>query len=327
MRIGLVKPPQIGSFSRGVGFYTARLYRGLLELGINVELIGLSYIPTTYARFDLVHFTYFDPFFLTLPPFIGKKTIVTIHDMIPLLFPQGFPRGVRGEAKWQIQKRLVSQVDSIITVSKASKNDIVDILSYPKSKIFVTYEAASEEFKKIPGIKKNYSILYVGDVNYNKNIPSLISAFSKLPKQYYLILIGRSFLDNTLVETRQIKDQIKKLNLTLRVKFPGFVEPTNLVRFYNQANVYVQPSLYEGFGLPVVEAMACGTPVVCGHNSSLPEIGGNAVVYADIRDPKDIAGKILKADHVPSEKLMAQSRKFDWHQTASETLSVYKKLI
>ena len=327
MRVALVKPPHVGSLTRGVGFYTARLYKGLLDLKVNMELVDLSYFPTSYSTYDLVHFTYFDPFFLTLPPFVGKKTIVTVHDLTPLLFPEGFPRGIKGEIKWQIQKGLISRAKSIITVSKTSKNDIAEVLNYPKDKIFVTYEAAAEEFRRIPDIKKDNSILYVGDVNYNKNISGLIRAFSKLPQQYNLVLVGKAFLDDSLVEIKQIKKQIQELNLTYRVKFLGFVESKDLVRFYNRAVVYVQPSIYEGFGLPVVEAMACGTPVVCGHNSSLIEIGGNAVIYADVTNPNDLADRILSARNISSQKLIAQAKKFNWHQTASETLSVYKKLI
>lgn len=325
MTIGFVRPPDLGNFIRGVGVYADSLYDSLHQKGVAVKWLDFSFFSGPYQKYDLIHFPFFDPFFLTLPFWVGKEFVITVHDLTPIIFPQGFPRGVKGEIKWLIQKTLLKNASGIITVSQSSKNDIAKIIDYPENKIFVTYEAASRQFHRIPNIARENMILYVGDVNYNKNLLSLITAFAKIPRPCQLILVGKAFLNNDLAEVKRIKAKIKELNLVDRVIFPGFVNPADLVALYNRAKVYVQPSIYEGFGLPIVEAMACGTPVVCGQNSSLPEVAGDAATYADVTSVDDLAEKIGQVKKTGKE--ISQAKKFSWEKTAQETYAVYQKVL
>ncbi|MBI3559319.1 glycosyltransferase family 4 protein [Candidatus Gottesmanbacteria bacterium] len=325
MRIAIVKPPIIGSFIRGVGFYTQRLYQGLIDLGISVELVDFSWNENFAAGFDLIHYSYFDPFFLTLPVIKRQKLVITIHDLIPLIFSESFPRGIRGEIKWQLQKRLLHFSDAVITVSKASKADIVKQINFPESKIFVTYEAADKIFKPIK-IKKEEFVLYVGGTNWNKNVITLVKACQKIKMP--LVLVGKEFVNKNIdfsnVENQPLKEILDAARMTNNIRFLGFVKTKELVKLYNQAKAYVQPSIYEGFGLPVLEAMACGTPVICGRNSSLLEIAGDAATYADITDPNDLADKIRNIKATGQE--ITQAQKFSWEKTAKETLIVYESI-
>lgn len=342
----MVRVPMTGSQVRGVGFYAERLFRALSRRGTEVEWVNFSYVATGEGRFDLLHYPYFDPFFLTLPVVKAVKTVVTVHDLIPLVFPQGFPRGVRGEVKWRVQRRLLQMADAVITVSESSKKDLEKFTGYPSERIFVIYEAAGEEFTRIKNgvLRRKYNlpeefILYVGDVNYNKNVGGLIRAVREVRevgggRDTKLVLVGKAFLEEGLPEVGAIRKEIKRLGLEDCILLPGFVPPKDLVYFYNLAKVYVQPSIYEGFGLPVVEAMACGCPVICGKNSSLPEVGGEAAVYADVGDPTDLARKIvgtlgLSAGEYEGvrQKCQRQARKFSWEKTAKETYEVYEKTI
>ncbi len=349
MNIALVRPPNLANTVRGVGFYTERLFEALVKLNADIELVDFSYLSSPYKKFDIVHFPYYDTFFLTLPFMIRKNSVVTVHDLTPLLFPAGFPRGFKGKLKWQIQKFSLRFSDALITVSRSSKNDIIRLVGFPKNKIFVTYEAPGADFRPLKdgdrlfAVKDKYQlpeefILYVGDINYNKNLAGLLRAFAKLIglKKYRgvnLVLAGRSFNSLEIPEAGEIKREAEALGIAEKVVSPGFVPPEDLAVFYNLAKVYVQPSLYEGFGLPVVEAMACGCPVVCGKNSSLPEVAGEAGVYADIKSPEDLCAKVVQVLSLSPEgyqslsrNCLSQAGQFSWEKTALGTLAVYEKI-
>ena len=317
MRVRLVKPPIVQNEVRGVGVYG----RNLTE-----ELGKVPSLEITDNNPDLVHFLYFDPFFLTLPPIRKTKTVVTVFDLTPIVLPNLYPRGVRGEIKWQIQKRLLKSVDAIITISQSAKNDIVKIIGIPQEKVFVTYLAAGTECKKLNLRKKDF-ILYIGDVNANKNIFNLLKAIAILPNQK-LVLVGKAFVEPELPEARAIRDEIKNLGIEDRVTLAGYVSDEEKIVLLNKAAVYVQPSIYEGFGLPVLEAMSCGTPVVCGRNSSLPEIAGEAAIFADVINPQDLAQKIIMAKKGELvAKGLVQAKKFSWEKTARESYKIYEKVL
>lgn len=339
MRVALVKPPHQGSLSRGVGFYAQRLFDSLSKKSeISLEWMNLSFNPLAYQKFDLVHFPYFDFTFSTLPPVRLSKTVVTVHDMTPLVFPGHFPFGNRAKIIWPIQKKLLSGVDAVLTDSNTSKNDITKIAGISKEKVTVTYLAADPAFKKITDTIILYSIivkyklpekfvLYVGGVNWNKNLPTLIQACQQI--NIPLVIVGKEALGKNLdlnhaesQSFQQVLDLIKNDTKILRL---GFVPTEDLVGIYNLAKVYVQPSFYEGFGLPVLEAMGCGTPVICGKNSSLIEIAGDAATFADVTSVDDLADKIVNVKKTGKEILQAQ--KFTWEKTAGETLKVYEKVL
>lgn len=348
MNIALIKAPSIANETRGVGVYTAELFSALKNHNSRtIELLDLEQYKATQKKYDLFHFTYFDPFFLTLPFINRTKTIVTVHDLTPIVLASGFPKGIRGEIKWQIQKKLLSRMDGIITVSNCSKNDIIKFTGFPEEKIAVIYEAASEKYRVISNqtllenFRKKYSlpkkfILYIGDINYNKNIINLLHAFKKVAmklKDVNLILVGKSFLGN-ITEAVSIRKEINELSLNKQIIMPGFVTQEDIISFYNLSSLYVQPSIYEGFGLPVLEAMSCGSLVVCGNNSSLSEISGNAATFTDVENPGDFAQAIINVMTLSSDKKnelrrrgLQQAQKFSWNKAAAQTYAVYEKII
>ncbi len=314
MKVAQYKSPNLQSLVRGGGYYEKNLTTSMQNLP------GLTFTDTNP---DLSHYLYFDPFFLTFPPIRTSKTVVTIFDLTPVLFPRLFPRGIRGEIKWQIQKQLVKTVDHIITISNQSKQDIQRIIGIPESKITTVYLAAGDNYKPSKRSREQF-VLYIGDINANKNISSLLKAVAML-KTTKLILVGKSFTDPVLAQAKAIRDEIKALGIENRVEIPGFVSEDDKIKLLQTAAVYVQPSIYEGFGLPVLEAMACGCPVVCGKNSSLVEIAGDAATYADVTNPVDLAAKISTIH--PTGREVSQAAKFSWQKTAEQTFAVYQKVL
>lgn len=332
------------AFQRGVGVYALNLYRTLnkYRIGDNEYFLYKSN-KQIHVKTDIVHFPYFDPFFLTLPLIKQRPTIITVHDLTPIKFPAYYPRGFKGELKWQIQKKLIQQVDAIITDSVVSKKDIVKIMNYPQEKIYSIYLAAGEEFKQLTGnwqlaIKEKYHLpdtflLYVGDANWNKNISGLLKAFYDVKttdSKLKIILIGSAFKNDNLLELQEIKKLIKKLNIEKEVKLLGFVPIEDLVAIYNLAALYIQPSFDEGFGLPILEAMNCGCPVLSSNQGSLPEVGGQAVEYFDPNKNNELSKKITyllnNKNKLNSLRILGlkQAKNFSWSKTAAETKKVYE---
>ncbi|MDO8514951.1 MAG: glycosyltransferase family 1 protein [bacterium] len=321
MRVALVKPPIGGHGSRGIGFYGQRLFEALKKI-VDVNWIDFSLSP--YQNFDIVHYPYFDLFWPTLPPIRNYKTVVTVHDLTPLKFPEHFPLGLRAKIVWPWQKLLLQHVDAVITDSYCSKKDI-EAMTGAKN-VNVTYLAADAVFKPL-NLKRDNFALYVGGANWNKNVISLVRACQKIKMS--LVIVGKEFTStpNEHIENKPLKEILDlPAGRQARPKILGFVETEELVKLYNQARVYVQPSVYEGFGLPILEAMACGTPVICGKNSSLQEIGGDAVTYADVTNVDDLAEKITHIKDSGQAGMTKQANKFSWEKCAKETYEVYKKI-
>lgn len=265
---------------------------------------------------------------MTLPWTTPKPTVVTCHDLIPISYKTHFPRGIRGEIKWQIQKRVLKGIaQNIITDSQASKDDIEHLLKYPGEHIFSIPLAPRAVFRPVTDkivlseLKKRYKlnnkfILYVGDVNWNKNVPGLLDSVDKLP----LVCVGKAFANY----------QIEK---SMNVIIPGFVSDEDLAGLYSMAAALVYPSFAEGFGFPVLEAMACGCPVVTSNVSSLVEISGPAVTV-DPYKPKDIRRGIDVIVSVSDEQRTNMIQKgfdwvhhFTWQKVAQETVAVYEKTL
>lgn len=330
MKVAVIATPAKGSSVRGIGVYTRRLLEELKKInGLELEDQGFEYWRTDYSKYDLVHFLYFDPFFLTLPPIRNKKTIVSVMDLTPIVLEKLYPRGIRGELKWQIQKLLLSKVDHILTISNSAKSDIEKIVPFPPSDITVTLLAPSEH-SDVPNLKKENFALYVGDVDPNKNILKLIKALPHVEdKAFKLVLVGKA-----LKEATYIKDKIKELGIEDRVEIPGFVEDKDLVKLYGKTKMFIHPAIYEGFGLGPLQALSAGLPVICGNNSSLSEVVGNAAFFADVNSPEDIAAKIDKILSLSkkqleevSERSKKQAEKFSWQKTAAETVAAYEKVL
>jgi len=354
MRVAIdISPLKNANRYRGVGTYTNQLVESLKSLNIPNFSFQLIEGGGIIKDCDLIHYPFFDPFFLTLPLKKEKPTVVTIHDVTPLIFPEHYPPGIRGTIKFQIQKFSLKGTKAVITDSENSKKDIFKYLNYPKEKIYVIPLAPGKEFKPITNhqslttIKRKYClpsqfVLFVGDVNYNKNIPGLIKAFSRFLLQtsehssrssFKLVLVGKAFLDESLKEAKEILQLINSLKLSKKVVRLGWIPTEDLVGIYNLATVYCQPSFYEGFGLPVLEAMACGCPVVVANTSSLPEICGGATVLVDPYNINDIAIGIKKIlcdisiYDMLRKKGLKWVKNFSWKKVVQKTYEVYQKVV
>lgn len=335
IKVGFVTSPLTNANSvRGVGSYTRRLLPELQKqaprFGFEISEIKNDYELRT-MNYELVHYPYFDLFKHTLPIFKNTKTIVTVHDVIPLEFPDHYPPGLRGWFNLQLQKLALSRVERVITVSYHCIKSIHKYLGVPHEKLKLVYEAADPIFKKISKPENKYHlpkkfVLYVGDINYNKNIPNLIAACQKA--QLPLVIVGRQAKELEKMDLSHPELSHLSMNYELITQHSirlGFVSDADLVDVYNLATVYCQPSFSEGFGLPVVEALACGTPVACSRASSLPEIAGDNATYFDPHDVNAMAIAIRKAMNY--ELRTMNSSQFSWAKAAAETLQVCREVL
>lgn len=332
------KPLRTGHAVRGVGSYTRNLIETLKKRG-GVKLVNSPRLA------DVVHIPYFDLFFNTLEV-SGKPTVVTIYDVIPLIYSEHYPPGIRGKINFWRQKWELKKVNAVITISETSKKDIVRFLDVPQQKIRVSHLAPGKMFKPITShsslitARKKYNlpdsfVLYVGDVNYNKNVLRLVKACKKIGVP--LVIIGKQAaekdFDRAHIENEPLLHLIEEYGDDPDVVRLGFVSEEDLVKIYNLATVYCQPSLYEGFGLPVLEAMACGTPVAAAKTQALVEIAEGAALFVDPKDTEDISHELKKVltNKKLQEELSAKGLKhvqnFSWEKHADETLRVYKYIM
>ncbi len=328
---------------RGVGMYINMLVDNLPKFDKKNEYIffeGNKYPENV----DLVHYPYFDPFFLTLPSSIKKKFAVTVHDLTPLVFKKNFPAGLKGNIRWLLQKKRLQGAGVVIADSQVSKSDIAKIASIDQNKIKVVYLAADAKLKKITGsswkisIRKKYSLpdnflLYVGDATWNKNLPNLIEAIQKTDSK--LVMVGKVW-ENSSTEIlnhpwnndlKKTLSQVQKDDRFIRL---GFVPTEDLAAIYNLSTALLMPSIYEGFGLPVLEAMSCGCPVICSRGGSLPEVGAEAAYYMDGFDSSSIAEAIEKVvggidlQKKLSERGLVQAKKFSIEKSIRSLVETYE---
>jgi len=346
MKVAIDTGPLLsGDSLRGIGVHTKLLVEHLKKQpGLEIKLVDVT--KDDLSGFDLVHYQKFHPYFLSIPFKKVKPSVLTIHDLIYLIYPKHYPAGIKGNIKFLIQKLLISKMDAIITISETSKKDIVRFLGIPQEKITPIYLAPRPIFEKKPVQEKlklvslkyhlpGRFVLYVGDVNYNKNVLGLAEAckLAKMP----LVIAGKQAagdnFDSQHPENKPLVDLLDKYGKDRDVMRLGFVEDDDLVCLYNLATLYCQPSFYEGFGLPVLEAFASGCPVVAAKTQALVEIGEPACLFADPKSPKDISEKIKQvADeaHLRSrliEKGSQRVKAYSWENTAKETLGVYRKVL
>lgn len=277
-----------------------------------------------------------------LPTDKNCRFTITLHDVIPYRMPETVSDRYLKIFSEEIPK-IVSLTDSIITVSEFSKKDIIKSFNYPEDKIHVTYLAAEDIYKPLNktlcknilkskyGIDKDF-ILYLGGFSLRKNILGLIESFSKFislyKKNISLIIVGKK---GVLCE--KYMQRAKDLKLENKVIFPGFIPVNDLPYFYNSADLFIYPSFYEGFGLPTIEAMACGTPVITSNTTSIPEVVKDAALLTDPNDIDDMCNCIYKVLSNPdfskslSHKGLHRSKKFSWNNCAEDTLNAYKKTL
>lgn len=285
-------------------------------------------------KVDLFH----SPHFL-LPLISPCPAIVTIHDVIYLACKDDLPSRLGRLYYHGMMAAAVRLAKRIITVSEFSKDDIVRHLGADPAKIDVIYSGLDQKFlgptdtSGVPALRLKYGIpgeyiLYSGIYKPRKNHAGLLRAFREflaLGGDADLVLAGP--LEEGKVLLRSLAEE---LGISRRVKLTGFVDDEELRTLYAGARVYACPSLYEGFGFTVLEAMASGTPVVCSAETSLPEVAGNAAVFADAREPQQFGGALYRTftDAAVREQLIAKGlenvRRFTWKRAAAETLSVYE---
>lgn len=267
--------------------------------------------------------------------------VMTLHDIIPYKMPETCSERYLKIFN-ELMPSLVKLCDGIITVSNYSKDDISSAFNYPKEKIFVTHLASEEMYKPIDKwlsknlIKKFYGInddyiLYVGGFSPRKNIIGLIQAFSKLLTTYNpdikLVIAGSKGLSYS-----KYYDECIRLKVEKNVIFPGFIETHHLPYLYNASELFIYPSFYEGFGLPPLEAMACGIPVICSNVTSIPEVVGDAAYLINPSNVDDLYNAMLEVltNKPLREKLILKSivrnASFTWRETARNTLKAYSKV-
>ncbi len=286
------------------------------------------------AGFDLVHCTTpYGTFRQT-----AYKKIITICDVTPLLFPETHGKMNVWHHRF-ILPSILKQADHIITISETSKRDIIRYFKVPEDKITVTLLAANNAFQEIPHgipaddiakISRPY-ILNVGTLEPRKNLEGLLRAFA---------VARRKGMPHTLVITgargwgkSPLAGLIETLSLGDSVLFTGFVNDNDLPHLYKGADFFVYPSLYEGFGLPILEAMNCGTPVITSNVSSMPEVAGDAALLVDPLSQSELADAIFRLAGDPELrntmllKGIKRAAHFSWQKTVDETFSVYEKIL
>lgn len=361
MRIGFDITPLTVPRS-GVGTYTACLLAHLKQEGN--AIVTLSHFPEDYRwseggvyrspktfnktlwmqlllrqqikrlRLDVCHFTN-----SVAPLWSPRPTVLTIHDMTLWLYPDYHPWRRRATMR-PIVPMAARQAAAVITVSHSAKEDIMRILGVPPEKISVIYEAPDRSFRPLTSgpellaVRRQYNlpesfILHVGTLEPRKNLVRLLEAFA--------ILRERQAIDHDMVFVGKmgwsysgVFAAVERLGLSQSVHFLDFVPNRWLAAIYNLATALVYPSHYEGFGLPVVEAMACGTPVISSPNGALAEIASDAAAFVQAEDVLSIAEtihQVLNDEQLRAEmrvKGLARSSEFSWKRAAEQTHLVYR---
>jgi glycosyltransferase involved in cell wall biosynthesis len=311
-------------------------FRTVLEPSPTYSLREQIHVPWVLRREkpDVFHAPHY-----VLPPMVPCRSVVTIHDCIHLMFPQYLPNKAAYAYARAAMWGAVRRSDVILTVSEASKRDILRFFNVPAHKIVVVYNAIDERFWKLPAeedvarVRERYQldhrfVLYVGNIKPHKNLIRLIEAFDELRKgdeELKLLIIG-----DEISKLPALRRAVHKHKLHKNVRFLGYLPDDTLAILYRLASVFVFPSLYEGFGLPPLEAMACGAPVVTSNVSSLPEVAGDAAVLVD---PYDVGSIVDGIQRVLSDPVLAaalrvkgaaRAREFSWDRSVARTREMYE---
>jgi len=291
------------------------------------------------ARVDLLYVPYFAP-----PYFAGSPSVVTIHDVIPLRLPQ-YRTDPKMRAYLQLITRAARKATLIITVSQHAKRDMIDALKIPAERIRVIYEAAGDEYNPISDptilskVRARYGligryILYLGGLDQRKNVLQLVRAFAQIYHQLgdsdlQLLIAGNPEKQSGSLfpDPRPVAAD---LGITSKIIY-RFIEEEDKPAIYSGASVFVFPSLYEGFGLTPLEAMSCGTPVICSNRTSLPEVVGDAAISFDPDNVREMAQdmqSVLTNNELQADlraRSLKRAAQFNWHKTALETIDVYQE--
>ena len=331
----LCRPEDSGTVSRlGPNF------RAIKERMQPYSMLEQVTVPLDLRRegVDLFHAPHY-----VLPPLVGCRSVVTIHDCIHLMFPQYLPNRLAWAYARASMWVATHHSDRVLTVSEASKRDILRFYQVPPEKIEVIHNGIDERFWTAPSeedvirVRERYQLtdpflLYAGNIKPHKNLERVIDAFYRLRCSGFpdlrLLIIGHE-----ISRYATLRRAVHRYQLHKYVRFLGFVPDETLAVLYRLASVFVFPSLYEGFGLPPLEAMASGTPVVASNVSSLPEVAGDAALLVDPEDPEAIAGAVhmLLTDRTLREELrqrgLARARTFTWGESVARTRAIYAEVL
>lgn len=332
----LLLSPEDVEFAAGLG----ENFRGVPEGARPYSIGEQARIPLAMAR-ERIHLLH-EPHYV-LPPATRCRSVVTIHDCIHLMFPQYLPNRLAPYYARAAMWSATRQADRILTVSEASKHDILRFFDIAPDRVEVIYNALDTRFSEAPDeahmeqVRQRYQlhhpyVLYVGNIKPHKNLERLIAAFGRAraecPDDLRLVVIG-----DELSRYPALRQAVHRHKLDKHVRFFGFQPARTLVAFYRLAHAFVFPSLYEGFGLPPLEAMACGTPVVTSNQSSLPEVAGGAAVLVNPYEIDEIAEGIcrvvndeaLRADLIA--RGLARVNDFSWEVAARKTHGIYTEVL
>ena len=278
---------------------------------------------------------YWQPNFIPIDGIKAKRVVTTVHDFSFILHKDFHPKERIEYFEKNFFKNIVKS-DMIITGSEFSKQEILERLNFDEYNVKVIYHGIDHQlFKVYDNLDLDFElpkkfIFSVGSIEPRKNLIGLLKAYNsldaKIKNEYKLVLAGFKGWENS--EIMELIDKDKE-----NIHYLGFISDAELAKVYNLASLFAYPSFYEGFGLPVLEAMACGTSVVCSDNSSLPEVGGNAVVYCDPYNTEDIKEKIEfvlgdeMLQHRMIQKGLQRAKMFSWEKSAQEHEKVFKRLM
>ncbi len=291
--------------------------------------------PLLVGRYDLLHFPYD-----SRAVWKRGKFIATVHDVKPLLFGELRPRRNFGSV---IQRILVRDrwagLDHVVTDSEASRQDLLRLARLPAHRVTVVQPGVDlTRFRPAPllsgkrgGVRGRPYVLCVAGTDPTKNVSTLVEAFASLAlpirETHDLVLVG------DVKKRREVREQVIAAGLEKQTIFTGVVSDERLIEWYQHAAVFVFPSLYEGFGLPVLEAMACGCPVISSNAASLPEVAGDAAILVDPKDTQgftDAMARVLADADLRRdlrERGLTRAARFTWDRTARNMVAVYEQVL
>jgi glycosyltransferase involved in cell wall biosynthesis len=315
-------------------------FRAVPDRSTHYSLREQLSLPLAAARekVDVYHAPHY-----VLPMLAPGRPVVTIHDCIHLMFPEYLPHRLGKVYARAMMSSVTRRAHRILTVSESSKRDILRFFRVRPEKISVIYNAIDEQFRVPPTdeaiarVRERYQlddpfVLYVGNVKPHKNVERLIDAFALLRRRAVerlkLVIIG-----DEISKHQTLRRAVHRHKLHKHVRFLGFVPDHTLSVLYRLTGVFVFPSLYEGFGLPPLEAMACGAPVITSNVSSLPEVVGDAALLVDPYSSEAIADAIVRvlSDSTLASCLrakgLARAKDFSWERSVARTLEIYREVV
>ena len=292
-------------------------------------------------RIDVMHF----PIQGSVPIFRSYKSVVTVHDVAQLRFPEMYLKnvGFRYKMRFLFELKITSKSEKIISISQNTKKDIIKYLKVQDKRIEIIYNGINKEMKPIENnelignLKGRLNIggnflLYVGGINKRKNILRVLESFNRIvedrPDDVCLVVVGKT--DPNVRKFIKDNDAEKFMK---NVIFSGYVTDDELVALYNGCEYLVFPSIYEGFGMPALEAMSCGKTLVSSNSSSLPEIVSDAAICVDPYSVDEITNAMKKLLQEPEtrqsleQKALERAKMFSWEKTARETIKVYQEAV